>query len=293
MESTPDPGQELKVENFPELYENEFSSIEDLPTLPEILWELQGAIQNPLNGSQEIAIIIEKDPSLAVNVLRLANSAFFGAGEKFLSIKDAVTRVGLKEIERLARTVLVIDTFSNVAMAMDHALFWKHSLQVAAIAEFLADRNSDRCSMIPEEAYTAGLLHDVGKLLLDQFFPEAFEKVCAYKDLIASTDAEAEKFVLGIDHGEVGAGLMEFWSLEGNIIDSVRWHHAPDSAEDGQKVDAELIRFADAIWHLRTQDELTDAALEHSLFTLTPDDLEVLMAKLDEIEINSLLGDRE
>jgi len=291
MESESDLREEMRIENFPELYEDVFSSIDDLPTLPEILWELQGAIQNTQNGSLEIAIIIEKDPSLAVNVLRLANSAFFGAGEKFLSIKDAVTRVGLKEIERLARTVLVIDTFSNVAETMDHVLFWRHSLQVAAIAEFLADRNADHCTLIPEEAYTAGLLHDIGKLLLDQYFPEEFKKVRVYNDLIASTDAEAEQFVLGIDHGRVGAGLMEFWNLEENIVEAVRWHHAPDSAKAGQQADAELVRFADAIWHSRAQDKLDEAALEHPTFTLTPDDLEILSAKLDGIEINSLLGD--
>lgn len=290
MESTPDSSHGIRVENFPELYMDVFSSITDLPTLPELLWELQAAIQNTLNGSLEIALIIERDPSLAVNVLRLANSAYFGAGETFLSIRDAVTRVGLKEIERLARTVLVIDTFTNVGATMDHVLFWRHSLQVAAIAEFLAERNSEQSTLLPDEAYTAGLLHDIGKLMLDQFFPEEYEKVRVYNDLISSTDAEAEKFVLGIDHGQVGAGLMDFWSLEENIIESVRWHHTPDSADAGQQIDAELLRFSDAIWHYRNQDELPDAAFDHPIFPMTRDDMEILMAKLDEVEINSLLA---
>lgn len=289
MGSASNSSHEDTVENFAEQYAEVFSSIDDLPTLPELLWELQGAIQNPLYGSHEIALIIEKDPSLAVNVLRLANSAYFGARETFLSIRDAVTRVGLKEIERLARTVLVIDTFKNVGTSMDHILFWKHSLQVATIAEFLAEGNPEQSTLLPEEAYTAGLLHDVGKLLLDQYFPEEFEKVRAYSKLHSGSDAEAERYVLGIDHGEVGAGLMELWSLEPNIIEAVHWHHTPDSADAGQQIDAETIRFADAIWHYGQQDGIPDAELDHPIFPISREQVDSLMAKLDEIENDSLL----
>ena len=117
------------------------ASIDSLPTLPAILWEIQAALQNPRSGSAEISMVIEQDQSLTANILRLANSAYFGSSDRYVSITEAVTRIGLREIENLVSATLVVELFSELGEAMDETDFCCHNLQVAEAASFLTERN--------------------------------------------------------------------------------------------------------------------------------------------------------
>jgi HD-like signal output (HDOD) protein len=277
-------GNESGRTEFSDTYDAQISIIEGLPALPDVIWDLQAAIQSAESSSEEIAMIIEQEPSLAANLLRLANSAFHGSGETILSIGDAVTRVGIKEIESLVSTILIIDTFREVGLVMDHIRFWSHSLDVASAAEALADRFGDSITLLPQHAFICGLLHDLGKLILDQYFLKEYEHVSVYARDNGVTDAEAELQVLGIDHGEIFGRLIENWSFETNIIEAVRFHHLPEAGDPNYKADAQLIQYADTICHYRSSGEETKEFPIHSEFPLDAAEIESLSAELDEQE---------
>ncbi len=265
------------------------SSIDSLPTLPAILWEIQAALQNPENGSPEIALVIEEDPSLTANILRLANSAYFGSGERYFSIADAVTRIGLREIEKVIHTTFVMDLFSELGESIDESDFCCHSLQAAEAASFLTGQNLESAPFLASEAYIAGLLHDVGKLILHEYFPEDFKRVSEYKARVSCGDEEAERQTLGVDHGEIGALLLESWNLDRDLVEAVRWHHRVDSCDEEHCTHAETVRYADSLCHLHQQGELVDTELDHPFLSLEGEEVESFVGSLDEAKERALM----
>jgi putative nucleotidyltransferase with HDIG domain len=243
---------------FRDSFALQLRQIEKLPTLPQMLWELEAAFQNPVMGVIEIADMIEKDLSLTATLLRVSNSAFFRGNAEFLTVRDAVIRVGLAETRRLARTMLLVDALSSTGTTMDYAEFWRHGLLVAVAAEFLQEHAFKESPLLPEEAYLAGLLHDVGKLILDQYFENEYQQILAYETEHGCARAEAEMAVLGTDHGYVGAELLELWGLPPNVSEPVRWHHAPAERTDEWRASADLIEQADRLCHTRTDLPVAD-----------------------------------
>jgi putative nucleotidyltransferase with HDIG domain len=275
-------------EQFEERLSAVLSTIQGLPTLPTILWEVQAALQDRDNGSAEIASAIEQDPSLTANILRLANSAFFGSSTRFVAVVDAVTRIGLREISRMVNAILLIDTFAGLENTLDYKEFWCHSILVAEVAGMLAEENPRSTSLMASEAFMIGLLHDVGKLLLDQYFEDEFSRSRAYAVENGCTDAEAERATLGVDHGRIAAELMEYWNLQGNLIESVRGHHNVAECDEEHRMSAELVRYADELCHLYDRDELTVENLAHDDLSICDEDLIGFKAILDRAKERAL-----
>ncbi len=262
--------------------ESLLSSIDSLPIFPAILWEIQAALENPLHGSYEIAMVIEQDASLTANILRLANSAAFGSGEKYVSIAEAVTRVGLREIEKMVSAALVIDLFAEIGESRSETDFCSHCLQVAGAADFLTEKHLESSPFLSSEAYVAGLLHDVGKLILRTYFSNDFKRVAAYATQFSCGDAEAERQTLGVDHGEIGALLLEFWDLDERLVEAVRWHHRVDSCAEEHRACAETVWYADSLCHLHQQGEIPETEFRHSSLGLESADAESFIRNLDE-----------
>ncbi|MBN4046893.1 HDOD domain-containing protein [bacterium AH-315-P07] len=280
-------GMDSSVESFPERFNSLLTGIDSLPTLPTILWEVQAALHQKQNGSTEIAQVIEQDLSLTANILRLANSAHYGSSNRFVSVVDAVTRIGLREIGRLVNATLMIDTFSGLENSLDYTEFWSHSLQVAEVAGLLADQNPDATSLLATEAYMLGLLHDVGKLLLDQYFAEDFKRSRAYAVEHNRSDSEAERSVLSMDHGEMAAGLLELWNLQPALIEAVRFQHNVEASDGDVRRDAELVCHADAICHLYLDGELNEDSLLHPSFSLEYVGLDGVIKLLEQTQERS------
>jgi putative nucleotidyltransferase with HDIG domain len=224
-------------------------TVEDLPSLPPMLWELQAVLLNPRSDAAEIAFVIEKDPGLAATVLRISNSAWYGSSGRVMELREGVARLGSRVLQQVAASALVIDALSGFGTSHGAERFWKHSNRVAFIARTLCDAHPKRTGLQSEAAYTAGLLHDLGKLALDHYFREEYAPVYAWKIEHAGTDAEAERQVLGIDHGEVGAELLELWNLPEELVYGVRFHHAVEEAEVDRRGTPRLICAADAMAH--------------------------------------------
>ena len=230
-------------------------TVDDLPTLPAVALDLEAALQNEAYGASEVAFIIEEDVSLSAVVLRAANSAYSASRGTIASVKEAVARLGFKEIERLTITISVIQAFPNQSGHLDYKEFWNHSLLVAFAARQIALAADTRVSFLEEEAHVSGLLHDVGVLILDQYFTEEFVAVATHMAGRGCTRAEAELAVLDTEHGEVGSYLLDIWNLPDDIVESVRWHHRVDEAPEEFKTQAQALAVADAICKIVENDE--------------------------------------
>ena len=204
----------------------------DLPTLPQVVLELHAALDNEMVSHGEIAAIVNQDPPLATRILRLANSAAFNVGTPIGDIGSAMHLLGIRHVRVLCVALSIVNVFSGARGVLNHRSFWGHSTAVALTVRELA-----RClgySGVPHEhLYVGGLLHDVGLLLLDQYFPRRLRDSL---DIAHGCDEplwKTETFVLGTDHGEIVGLLLGHWHLPSPIVSMVAAHHHPlESAQE-------------------------------------------------------------
>ncbi len=227
-------------------------SIAQLPTMPQVLLSLEQALQDPNSAAMHIATIVREDPSLTASVLRVANSVIYRGrfASNTASVRQAVSRLGFREISRICTSVVLIRTFSDFGRGIDHGEFWMHSLSVATAVRVFGEYTSWP-QLLPssweEDAFVAGLLHDVGMLVMDQYFPEQFNLIRERAEEKGIPLAKAEERVLGIHHGEIGGILLENWSLPRRVTEAVRWHHDPDLASEANRTIAQMVHLADFV----------------------------------------------
>jgi len=204
-------------------------NIGSLPTLPKVATEVISMAGNPEISIKEIASVISKDPSLSAKILKVANSAFYGLKQRVATIQLALVILGLKKIKNLVIGISVFKTFPIRPghSTFDREKFWEHSVGCGQIAKILATLLG--CEMDGEE-FVAGLLHDIGKIVLDQFFHNEFTKVVdsTFEKDIPMIEAEEE--VLGTTHAEIGSWLAEEWKLPLSLVETISFHHQPQKA---------------------------------------------------------------
>jgi putative nucleotidyltransferase with HDIG domain len=218
-----------------------------LPTLPVLMIQVQKALANEMTGLRELSAIIERDPALAARLLRAANSAAFSRGEPVTSIGAAVGRLGLSHVRSLCLAVGVVRAFGDSHHRLDHRRYWEHSAAVGLVADRLTRLSKRYARVDGAEAYVAGLLHDVGLLITDQFFPEDFAAVQEEMDVELVGRHQIELQRLGLDHGEVGGRLLGRWQLAPEVIAAVSHHHHPELAPEAWVPMANVIWAAEAL----------------------------------------------
>ena len=204
----------------------------DLPTLPEIVLELHAALDDELSSDGQITGIIEADPALASRLLRVANSAFFNLGDRIGTVLAAIQRLGVNRVRSICIVLDIVKWSSARNGALNHREFWAHSAAVGLAAQHLGHESTLRGPMDAGDLYMAGLLHDVGSLVLDQFFPEHFREVLTVGGDFDLPLWRLEAMVLGMDHGEIGGLLLGNWSLPNAITCIVTHHHHPATAPE-------------------------------------------------------------
>ena len=207
--------------------------VANLPTLPQVASHLMKIINDPFTSAHEVAFVIGQDLSLSAKVLRLANSAFYGIPRSITSINNAVVILGLKVINTMVLSLTVFDMFpenKRSASLFDRKAFWLHSLTCGLISKFLASRVKKFILFDPEEAFCAGLLHDIGKVVMEQYIHEDFHRALKTAREGKIPIFEAEKRVLGFTHGDVAAWLTESWSLPSEIQLPLIFHHDSKSS---------------------------------------------------------------
>jgi len=210
-------------------------SIKDIPTLPTIIFELNELLQDPNTPITEISDIIEKDQAMSLRVLKLVNSAFYGIHKEVNDIGNAIVLLGFNTVRNAIVSLGVINSFSGIKSleGFDISDFWKHSLAVAVVSKSLAGKTKIAS---PDSCFVGGLLHDIGKVILAQYFQDLFEKVwnAAKKENISFY--EAEKKEISIDHAIIGARLATNWELPESFIDVIRWHHDVRNDTESKKM---------------------------------------------------------
>jgi len=197
-----------------------------LPSFPPAAAKLLEASRDDKTSIDDIAKIVETDPGISIRVLEIVNSAMYGLRRKITALSEAVAFLGLDEIKKLALGMTVFEKLfkSGRAEKFNRLLFWRHCISVAVLSKEIA---TEIQYPDPEEAYIAGLLHDVGKVLLDV---QGRVKVDDLIDeLENSTDLiiEKERSILGIGHDDVGAFFCSLWKLPEKLSMAVRYHHQP------------------------------------------------------------------
>lgn len=198
----------------------------NLPCAPWLLPRLMTQLAAPSTTAQEIESLIRLDAGLATETLRLANSAYFGTNAQCDSFTSAILRLGFREVYRLAATKIVSRWLKNEVKGYgwEPGDLYRHSLAVAVGADLLARKTKE---VQPETAYTAGLLHDVGKLALAYVCAEQFEQVRVLQRSRGCTWREAEHELLGYDHTDVGGALLNMWSFPPNLVQVVCFYARP------------------------------------------------------------------
>jgi putative nucleotidyltransferase with HDIG domain len=200
------------------------SRIRTLPTLPTIIYKLLRLIESPTSTATELSETISKDQALTARVLKLVNSSFYALRSEVLKVSHATTLLGFAAVKNLALGLSVVDMFGRSQEGgLDADAFWEHALGCATCARLIAER----VRYVPaEEAFVAGLLHDIGKLILNDYFHTELDSALQLARDEMLPLPRAEHRIFRTDHAEVGAELACHWSLPRKLWSSIRGHHA-------------------------------------------------------------------
>jgi HD-like signal output (HDOD) protein len=231
------------------LSERIIENIITLPTIPTVLADLNAVIGNPNASASDIAKIISRDPPIATKVLRLANSAYYGLRNKVTTINHAITMLGFNIIRNLVLTATVFDTSleGNRPGLFDGEKFWRHSLGVGVTARILAKESSLQTGRRGDEFFICGLLHDLGKIILNQHLQPKFEKALILSRAQAIPLFEAEQRVIGCTHADLGGLLAKRWNLSPEVTSALGFHHTPTEAPEEHVPYAVITHLADII----------------------------------------------
>jgi len=209
------------------------SNIRNLPTPPIVFHQIQKVLSDPDVSAAQVANILAEDPAMSVKVLKLTNSSFYGLSRTVDSVKQAIVIVGLEALKNLVLSAAVLDMFKGSNIDSDYQeRFWRHSLATGFCARLLAKQVDGSKAIDPEGAFSAGLLHDVGKLVIGCFLSEEAEVLKQQRDAgDNSTDVDLENRELGYNHAQVGGCLAEVWKLPPRLIEAITYHHSPHTRE--------------------------------------------------------------
>jgi putative nucleotidyltransferase with HDIG domain len=221
------------------------SRLKDLPTLPQVVAKVMQIVSNPMASAADLNEVIAVDPALTAKVLRLANSAYYGFPKEITTIAQAVVILGFNTIRNLALSVSVHKMLfeGKDRSQFSPREFWKHSVGTAVASKMLARRIGFKAE---ENAFTAGLLHDIGKSFFEQFYHSDY--MGALEGAQAGQQAlwECERERMGLDHAQVGAWMAERWNLPADLQAAILHHHHPQ--EEGQhQVMVSLVHAANEI----------------------------------------------
>jgi HD-like signal output (HDOD) protein len=222
------------------------ADLESLPSLPALYREIVAEVQNPNSSLERIGAIIRRDLGMSAKILKVVNSAYFGLRRPIHSVEHAVTYLGLETVTDLVLAMQVFAEFDSTAVpGFSLEALWRHSVDTATAARVIA-RAEEVDKTLADSAFTAGLLHDVGTLLLAANVPERFNEV--WRMAAAGTDRlQAEREVLRATHGEVGAYLIGLWGLPDPIIEAVAHHSNPAEAPGAGFSATAIVHAADAL----------------------------------------------
>ena len=269
------------------MIENILRSIKRVPAFPQTIQKVTELLRNDDYSVQQVAQVIKYDQAITANILRMGNSAYFGARSRIGTLDEAVMYLGKENIIRAVQTSGVSRFYKKaaegyVSQAND---LWTHSVSVGLLSQILYRK------IYHEEQpvlYTAALLHDVGKVILGEYVHKSFSKIVELVGKDGCSFLEAEEKLFGINHAEIGGKIAEQWNFPEEISSAIRTHHRPDLLADHEAVFPWLIYLADQIGSMMGvgggQDGLAYRAVSEVAvrFQLRDKDIEASMVQLFE-----------
>lgn len=256
----------------------------NIPTIPTVLTEINAIFASPDGSAKDAARVIEKDPAIATRVLRLVNSSFYALKNPVSNINLACSIVGLKVIKNVVVQATVLQTFgaTKSVAGFDANWLWDHSFKTAVACRLIAERTPVSSGLAKEDAYTCGLIHDIGKLILLDSQGERFVEALQLANKSKAPLAKAEGEVFGFNHAHVGGLLANRWKLAPAVQAAVMYHHSPaTNAEDWAR--GFLVKAANTVAHQAastTGGYLGDVCSEDSMqaLSLTKEQLAEILA---------------
>lgn len=204
---------------------NRVDQLGELPTLPHVVQKLASTIGRSNVSAEEIGTLIEKDQVLSAKVLRLANSPFYGFPARIASVGHAVVVLGLNVVKGLTLCATAFDIMKDAGMEQ----LWRHSLGVAITAQILGARLAIKN---PEEVFVAGLLHDIGKVVLYVKWPDVGGRIRTAQKTGDRPMMQIEQELLELTHADVGGWLANTWHLPTALREPIQYHHKPTAAQE-------------------------------------------------------------
>ncbi len=219
--------------------------VKDMPPLPQSISRILELTKSTKSSAQDLTKVLEHDPKLTVNMLKLANSSFYGFSRKISTISHAIVCLGLDTVKSIALTSSTQEMLNNEvpAYALEKGMLWQHSICCATCARIIAKRIGFKES---EEAYIAGLLLDIGKIILSSYAEDYFIQIIEKSNNNRSSFDSVEQEVLGFDHPKIGGRIIKKWNLPTMFVEAVEYHHRPDKAKINKKL-TYIVHLADAI----------------------------------------------
>jgi HD-like signal output (HDOD) protein len=207
-------------------------SIKKLPSLPDVVNRVLGLISSPRTTAKELGEAISMDPSLTTKILKIVNSPFYGFPGKISTIQHALVCLGFNTVRGLLLGTSVFSVFDpKKNTCLNSKMFWKHSVAVSQAGKMLGKIFKYR---VIGECVVIGLLHDIGKLVIDQQMPLRMREIISRAKEENINQTILEKEILGYDHAEIGTMLFQKWNLPDLLVKSIRFHHMPSNADSNQ-----------------------------------------------------------
>ena len=248
-----------------------------LISLPEIFIRVNQVMENPNHNAKQLGDVISHDPSLTARVLRIVNSAYYALAVKIELVSRAVSVIGEDDLRNLVLATSAVDTFKRIPnQLVDIDLFWRHSVHTGIVARLL----SKHCNILHgERLFVAGLLHDLGKLILYFKEPELSQEV-----LLRSSESDgvlfhAEQEIMGFTHADVGGALMNNWEMADTLKDVITYHHNPLKAKK-YPIETAIVHIANCVVNAIDPDTEIDEYLLDDFPGFEPETLKVTGLKL-------------
>jgi HD-like signal output (HDOD) protein len=220
-------------------------SIDSLPTLPDVVGKLITLVQDENTSASDLCTLISYDQAISLRLLKVANSAYYGFLKQVATIKHAIVILGFDEVKRLSLGIALFNcmekTGSKTSLVMDD--FWRHSVGSSLAAQGICTKLDVAGDIIP----TASLLHDIGKLVVDNLFSGEYKIILEKAKAEELSTGTVEKEILGFSHADVGLWLGSKWQLPSSLILPIAYHHQVDEAEEGDLLPVSIVHLADIV----------------------------------------------
>ncbi len=245
------------------------SGIKNLPSIPKVVFEVTKLLNNPQTSASALAELISKDYGLTSRILTVANSPLYGIKRKVSSIEFAVLILGFQDIQSIVTALSLVDTINIVpGLNFDPAEFWTHSMVVGTAARGISQHMGFDFG---GEAFVAGILHDIGELVIYNYFKKDFDRISKISAAEKISIIDSEIKVLGVSHQEVGRFLTDKWNLPEILCEAINYHHIPSKASVNKKF-VSTIHLVDYMTHRlgiassnRDKDFVLDASILDTL----------------------------